>query len=266
MTNKFILSKAQLADLLKGNKHVDEWYDAMEVLLPKYNINTSQRVASFISQCAHESLNFTVLEENLNYSEQALLRVFPKYFRDRDPSSYARKPEAIANIVYANRMGNRSEKTGDGWAFRGRGVIQLTGANNYTAFSKYIGKSIQDTTKYLGTKQGALESACWFWETNGINEAADTGDVKRVTKIINGGYNGLEDRQKHYNHAMQVLGGISKPAQSGPTTAEVQAKLGLTADGIIGPKTKAAISEFQKNNGLKVTGVADKLTLAKLMQ
>jgi putative chitinase len=265
MTKKFILSKNQLTELLKGNKSLDEWYAAMEVLLPKYDINTTQRVAAFISQCAHESANFTLLEENLNYSAEALLRVFPKYFRNRDPSAYARKPEAIANIVYSNRMGNRSEKTGDGWAFRGRGVIQLTGANNYTLFSKYIGKSIQDTTKYLGTKQGALESACWFWETNGINKVADTGDVKRVTKIINGGYNGLEDRQKHYNHAIQVLGGSAKPSQVGPTTAEIQAKLGVTADGIIGPKTIAAISEFQKNNDLKVTGTADKLTLAKLM-
>lgn len=266
MTTKFILSKTQLAELLKGNPHIDEWYAAMEVMLPKYNINTSQRVAAFISQCAHESANFTVLEENLNYSAEALRRVFPKYFRDRDPSAYARKPEAIANVVYSSRMGNRSEKSGDGWAFRGRGVIQLTGANNYTAFSKYIDKSVESTVKYLGTKQGALESACWFWETNGINAAADTGDVKRVTKIINGGYNGLEDRQKHYNHAIQVLGGSSKPKSSTDslTTAEIQAKLGITADGVIGPKTRAAISEFQKNNNLKVTGIADKATLAKL--
>jgi len=266
MVNKFILSKTQLAQLLKGNDHIDEWYSAMEVLLPKYDINTPKRVAAFISQCAHESLNFTVLEENLNYSTSALLRVFPKYFRGRDPSAYARKPEAIANVVYSNRMGNRSEKSGDGWTFRGRGVIQLTGSNNYHAFSKYIGKSIQDTIRYLGTKQGALESACWYWTTNDINSVADTGDVKRVTRIINGGYNGLEDRQNHYNHAIKVLDAKGSASISKPTTKDIQKKLKVTADGIIGPITKAAISDFQKNNKLKVTGIADEKTIELLFK
>lgn len=262
MASKFILSKTQLTALLKGNNHIDEWYSAMQVLLPKYDINTPKRVAAFISQCSHESLNFTVLEENLNYSTSALLRVFPKYFRTRDPSAYARKPEAIANVVYSNRMGNRSEKSGDGWTYRGRGVIQLTGFNNYSSFSKHIGKSIQDTIKYLTTKQGALESACWYWQTNNINSAADTGDVKRVTKIINGGYNGLDDRQKHYNHAIKVLGDKS----NSPTVEEIQKKLKVVADGIIGPKTKAAISAFQKSNNLKVTGIADEKTIELLFK
>lgn len=270
---KFKFTKEMLAEILKGNSEVSEWYDVIVNLLPKYEIDTPERVAGFLAQCAHESNNFKVLIENLNYSEEALKSIFGKYFRDRDPGAYARKPEAIANVVYASRMGNGSEKTGDGWKFRGRGVIQLTGCDNYTAFGKSVGKNPDQVIKYLETKEGALESACWYWNSRNLNAVADTGDIVKMTKLINGGTIGLEDRKKHYEHALEVLGGKAKAApkvapkaapKTEKTLKDVQEALGITADGIMGPNTKAAIIEFQKKHGLTPDGVAGPNTKAKL--
>jgi putative chitinase len=285
---KFNFTKNMLASLLTKNKEVDAWYNAMVAILPKYDITTPERVAGFIAQCSHESLQFTVLEENLNYSEAALHSVFGKYFRDRSAVAYARKPEKIANIVYASRMGNGSEKTGDGWKFRGRGVIQLTGHDNYTAFGKDVGKDVNAVISYLGTKEGALESACWYWNSRDINKAADAGDITKMTKLINGGTIGLEDRKKHYEHALEVLGAKAKakvtapvspvaPAPVAPTVIktpaapkavhslfDIQTRLGLRADGINGPMTTAAIIKFQSENGLTPDGVVGPKTLNAL--
>jgi putative chitinase len=146
------------------------------------------------------------LQENLNYSSSGLMKTFKKYFPDETVASqYAKQPEKIANRVYANRMGNGNEASGDGYKYRGRGLIQLTGKDNYTRFAESIETPVEEIPEFLGTFEGAVQSACWFWETNNLNQFADSGDMLTLTKRINGGYIGLEDRVKHYEHALEVL-------------------------------------------------------------
>ena len=171
----------------------------------KFEINTPQRLAAFIAQVGHESGNLRFVKENLNYSAQGLRKIFPKYFpNDQLAMQYQRNPEAIANRVYANRMGNGPEDSGDGWRYGGRGLIQLTGHDNY---HKCMADLEVDDPEYFETPEGAVYSACWFWNTRNLNAVADTGDIKKMTKLINGGFIGLEDRIKHYQHALHVLGG-----------------------------------------------------------
>jgi len=204
------LTLEQIEQLLPKNQHVEEWYEALSKLLPEYKINTVQRIAAFISQCSHESAGFTVLKENLNYRAVTLRKVFGKYFPNDEIAqqyvSLPNKQEAIANRVYANRMGNGDEASGDGFRYCGRGLIQLTGKKNYSAFAGSLGISVEQASDYIQTFEGATQSACWYWETNNLNRFADVGDIKGLTKSINGGYNGLDDRTNHYNHALQVLG------------------------------------------------------------
>ncbi len=155
----------------------------------------------------HESGNFKFLKENLNYRAESLMRVWPRYFPNIEVArQYAQKPEMIANRAYGGRMGNGPEETGDGWKFCGRGLIQLTGRNNYQAFADSIETPIDDVPEYLQTFEGAVQSACWFWETNNLNQWADKGDMVTLTKRINGGTLGLEDRIKHYQHILHILG------------------------------------------------------------
>jgi putative chitinase len=205
------LTKEQLKQLLPKNPYIDNWYNALSQLLPDYEINTPQRIAAFIAQCAHESAEFTALKENLNYRAATLRKIFPKYFpNDEIANRYASLPnkqEAIANRVYANRMDNGDEASGDGFRYCGRGLIQLTGKSNYSWFAASIGISVEEASEYLQTFEGAAQSACWFWETNNLNQWADKGDILTLTKRINGGTIGLDDRIKHYQHALHVLGG-----------------------------------------------------------
>jgi len=201
------LTKEQLKQLLPKNPYIDQWHKALSQLLPDYEINTPQRIAAFIAQCAHESGGFVFLTENLNYRAESLLKLFPKYFKDMATAkSYERKPERIANRIYADRMGNGNESSGDGWKYRGRGLIQLTGKTNYTWFAASLEISPEEAAEYTQTFEGAAQSACWFWETNKINAFADKSDIVGMTKRINGGTIGLEDRKKHYEHALHVLG------------------------------------------------------------
>ena len=204
------LTKQQLKQLLPKNPYIDQWHNALAQLLPDYEINTPQRIAAFVAQCAHESGGFTALKENLNYKAATLRKIFPKYFpTDELANAYANMPnkqEAIANRVYANRMGNGDEHSGDGFRYCGRGLIQLTGKQNYQNFAESIEISVEDASEYLATFEGAAQSACWFWETNNLNQWADKGDIVTLTKRINGGTIGLEDRIKHYEHALHVLG------------------------------------------------------------
>lgn len=202
----FILSEKQLADLIPKNPYVDHWHHAMEQCLPDYDINTPRRIAAFVAQCAHESGGFRFLTENLNYRAESLVKTWPRYFNAGNAGSYARNPQRIANRAYANRMGNGDEASGDGWRFCGRGLIQLTGRSNYQAFADSIETDINDIPDYLATFEGAVQSACWFWETNNLNKWADLGDIVTLTKRINGGTLGLDDRMKHYTHALHVLG------------------------------------------------------------
>ena len=199
-------TKEQLAQMVPGNKYIDYWYHAFEQLFPDYDINTPQRIAAFVAQCAHESGNFNFLQENLNYRAATLSKVWPSKFPPGVAEQYAGKPEAIANRAYANRMGNGPEESGDGWKFCGRGLIQLTGKDNYQQFADSLEMSIDDVPHYLATFEGAAQSACWFWEKNNLNQWADKGDILTLTKRINGGTLGLDDRIKHYNHALHILG------------------------------------------------------------
>jgi putative chitinase len=205
------LTLDQLKQLLPKNPYVDHWHHALEQLLPDYEINTSKRIAAFIAQCSHESGGFTALKENLNYKAATLRKIFPKYFPDdATANAYANRPDkqqAIANKVYANRMGNGPEESGDGFRYCGRGLIQLTGKQNYTWFAASLGIPVEEASEYLQTFEGAAQSACWFWETNKLNQFADSGDIVTLTKRINGGTIGLDDRIKHYEHALHVLGG-----------------------------------------------------------
>ena len=201
------LTKEQLKQLLPKNPYIDQWHKALSQLLPDYEINTPKRIAAFIAQCAHESGGFIFLSENLNYKAESLVKVFPKYFKDISMAkAYEKQPEKIANKIYADRMGNGNELSGDGYKYRGRGLIQLTGKTNYTWFAASLSISPEEAAEYMGTFEGAAQSACWFWETNKLNEWADKGDIEKMTKIINGGTIGLEDRKKHYEHALHVLG------------------------------------------------------------
>lgn len=207
MSFTFNFTKEQLREMIPKNPYVDQWYEAISEILPEYEITTPQRVAAFLAQCAHESGGFVFLKENLNYKAASLRRVFPKYFPDDAIAArYAGKPEMIANRVYANRMGNGPEESGDGWRFCGRGLIQLTGKNNYTFFAGSLDIPVEEASEYLQTFEGAVQSACFFWEQNKLNQWADAGDILTLTKRINGGVIGLEDRVKHYNHALHIFG------------------------------------------------------------
>jgi putative chitinase len=207
MSFDFELTEQQLEEMIGKNPYVQQCHHAICQILPDYQINTKPRVAAFIAQCAHESAGFKFLKENLNYRAASLRKVFPKYFPDDAIAArYAGKQEMIANRVYGSRMGNGDEASGDGWRYCGRGLIQLTGKNNYEAFAESIETPVEEIPEYLATFEGAVQSACWFWETNNLNQWADKGDILTLTKRINGGTIGLDDRIKHYNHALHVLG------------------------------------------------------------
>ena len=290
----FDLKEAHLAAMIPTNKNVAMWHKAMLEIFPKYDINTANRIAGFVAQCAHESNNFNSLEENLNYSEDALKKIFGRYFgtggTKRNAKEYARNPEKIANYVYqdefrSSKMGNT--KAGDGWLFRGRGLKQLTGRENYTNFGKSIGMTAEQAAEYVATEKGAIESACWFWNAKKLNAVADSGDIVKMTKIINGGDIGLADRKKRYEAALAVLGGKVSAAKAAPaakastsgldlnvtltvgstgdTVKALQTKLGTGADGVFGLGTKRVVQAWQKKNGLTADGIAGPKTLAKLL-
>lgn len=196
----------QLTHLIPNNKHIAEWKEALDKILPKYEINSKLRVAAFIAQCSHESGQFTVLHENLNYRAETLVKVFPKYFPSLAVAiQYAKQPEKIANKVYGGRMGNGPEATGEGFKFCGRGLIQLTGKDNYSKIAKDLGCEVDHLCEYMCTIEGALESACWFWKTHNLNEYADKKDMLTITKKINGGTNGLKERNENYALALKHL-------------------------------------------------------------
>ncbi len=207
MSFTFNFTKEQLKEMIPKNSYVNQWFEALENILPEYDITTPQRVAAFLAQCAHESGGFVFLKENLNYKAASLRRVFPKYLPDDAiAAQYAGKGEMIANRVYANRMGNGDEASGDGFKYCGRGLIQLTGKNNYTFFAGSLDIPVEEASEYLQTFEGAVQSACFFWDQNKLNQWADAGDILTLTKRINGGTIGLEDRIKHYEHALHIFG------------------------------------------------------------
>jgi putative chitinase len=187
----------------------DHVYDQIPDVMSKFAINTPLRLAHFLAQCGHESGDWKFKTENLNYSAQALQSVFRKYFPDEATSAqYARKPEMIANKVYANRMANGDEASGDGWRFRGRGYIQLTGRQNYTSFDKVVEENLLENPDLVADKYPLL-SAAWFWDSNKLNALADKGstdaDVTAITKRVNGGTHGLEDRLSKFKKYYSLL-------------------------------------------------------------
>jgi putative chitinase len=304
MSFTFNFNLNNLRQNIPTNREPEQWFNEMTTMLPKYNITTRLRVAAFLAQCAHESSDFRILEENLNYSEQGLRTIFSKYFPNGLEKSYARNPQRIANRVYANRMGNGPESSGDGWRYRGRGVIQLTGFNNYQAFGNYIGMTPLQVIEYVQTKRGALESACWFWSSRNLNVPADRGDTDRVTRLINGGTHGLADRTFRYNRALSLFGpdNIQTPrtentntvsntnnstpppaintqatqntvritlepvrrGSRGETVRMIQQYLKIDADGIFGQNTENSLRRWQQFNKLSATGIADINTLRKM--
>ena len=288
----FEFEEGHLAQMIPSNKAAaGKWFAAMQEIFPKYEINTAQRVAGFVAQCAHESGDFKRLEENLNYSEKALNAVFGRYFGSapkRNAAEYARNPEKIANYVYMDefrkyKMGNVNE--GDGWLFRGRGLKQLTGRNNYEAFGKTVGMTAEEAAEYVVTEQGAIESACWFWYKAKCNTFADNGDIVGMSKRINGGTIGLEDRVRRWNEALEILGapapapsdvsedvediiddiGVLRKGSRGEGVKIMQEALGIGADGIFGPGTERALKDWQAANGLVADGIAGPVTFAKLL-
>jgi putative chitinase len=196
----------QLRQLFPNNKYLDDLAECLNDSFDKYEINTVNRAAGFLAQCGHESNGFTVLKENLNYSAAGLTKIFQKYFPDEaSAASYAHNPEKIANKIYANRMGNGDEASGDGYKFRGRGAIQLTGRDNYTRFGATLGLDPDSCVADMETLDGGVESAMWFWKNNGLNAICDADDIVHMTKKVNGGTIGLAERTALYNKAKGIL-------------------------------------------------------------
>jgi putative chitinase len=188
------------------HKNLEKFVEGLNETCVHFEINTPQRMAMFLAQTAHESGNFSTTHENLNYSADGLVGTFKKYFSSKEVAApYARKPEKIANRVYGNRMGNGDEASGDGFEYCGRGLIQLTGKDNYTACGKALDMDLLTDPDIVEENPVAVLSAGWFWNTRRLNDWADKGDVKTVTKKINGGSIGLADRKKHYEHILEVL-------------------------------------------------------------
>lgn len=217
-----MITLAQFKKFAPNTKYAQQWYDTLfgpqtelggKSLLQEYEITTKPRVAAFLAQCSHESGGFVFVTENLNYSASGLLRVFPKYFPDlATAKQYERNPKKIASRVYANRMGNGDETSQEGYVYRGRGILQLTGKDNYFWFGASLDLTPEQASEYLETFEGAAQSACWFWETNKLNALADAGDIKGMTKRINGGYIGLADREHHYAVALNMFDSGSRMA------------------------------------------------------
>ena len=194
------------AEKLQKLKINPELVDAFNQTFERWGISNPLQQAAFIGQCGHESGNFRILEENLNYAADRLMKIWPKRFPTLDAAQpYHRNPRKIANKVYANRMGNRDEASDDGWRFRGSGWIQLTGHDNFFHFSKAMGEDFVLKPDLVRTPLYAAHSAGWFWKTQNLNRFADVRDWTGLTKRINGGIIGLDDRIKHINHALEVL-------------------------------------------------------------
>ena len=201
-----------LRKIYPQSKSIARYCEALHHAMAECGIDTAARACAFLAQVGHESAQLNRIEENLNYSAQALRKVFPKYFRTpQEASSYAHHPERIANRVYAGRMGNGSEDSGDGWKFRGRGLIQITGRDNYVAMSALMGKDLTVWPDALLMPLDACRSAALWWKTNGLNSLADklVSDERKtfetITKRVNGGLNGLEDRWAIYLRAKSAI-------------------------------------------------------------
>ena len=283
-----MITLEQFSAMIPSNKEPELWYEVAVPMFEKYEINTNNRIAGFMAQCAHESLDFTRLVENLNYSEKALNSVFGRYFGKgkRDAKEYARDQEKIANYVYQDEFRSKrgalgNVNPGDGWLFRGRGIKQLTGRNNYTQFANTVDLSAEEAAEYVSTPTGAIESACWFWATNKLEKFADKGDNKGLTKKINGGTIGLADRNRRWDEALAILGGkvpapktkktstsvrTLRKGMQGDDVKKMQKAIGVAADGDFGFGTLVAVKKWQNSNGLVADGIVGPSTQAKMFK
>lgn len=208
------ITEQQLRAILPSCQNPASWVPHIEVGFDRYGIESSQRRAAFLAQVGHESNQFNRLEENLNYSAPRLREVFARYFPDDATARrYERQRERIANRVYADRLGNGPEDSGDGWKYRGRGLIQVTGKSNYRDAGTELGLPLVDRPELLQDPANAVMSACWFWKSRGLNALADHApganddtDFRKITKAINGGLAGLEERRQIWLRARQALG------------------------------------------------------------
>lgn len=203
-----MITKDQLQSFFEDTDEeiIDAFVEPLNKAMEHFEINNTNRIAMFLAQIGHESAGLSATKENLNYKAATLSKIFPKYFHDRNPEDYAHKPEKIANLVYGNRMGNGPEESGDGYRYRGRGLIQLTGHDNYKSFSNSLGIPLEEAVTYLETPEGAAMSAAWFWNSRHLNAVADAGDITKSTKLINGGTIGLQERTELYEEALEIFG------------------------------------------------------------
>lgn len=281
-----MLNINQFKKIFPHSKNPEKWLESMCNHLENNEINTNERIAAFIAQCGHESGGWRVFEENLNYSSKSLNIVFPKYFikAGRDAHEYHRQPEKIANVIYANRMGNGDTESGDGWKFRGRGPIQFTGRRKYEEFNKYIDENILENPDLLCNDfDVAIKSAMWFWNKNNLNDYADKLDLKGMTRRINGGYFGLEERIHYFDKIMDILDyspdyidntidytvdyepfGIIRLGSNGDMVALIQMTLHLNPDGLFGKNTENAVKKWQSENNLVPDGVLGPKSLEKM--
>lgn len=262
------ITSEQFVKILSTNARANEWFPYVNSMLGKYHIDTLNRCAGFFAQTGHESSDYTAVRENMNYSWEVLRRVFPRYFPTiAIAKQYERNPEAIANRVYddANRVSKLGNiYPGDGWKFRGAGLIQLTGRNNFERFGKTLGITAEEAVDYVTTKQGSVEAACWFWKVNNINNFADRDDIYGMTRAINGGEHGLEDRKIRYARVKQILNTelpdevadelVLKRGSKGTKVKRAQTALKITADGDFGPNTERAVNQWLRMYKYKETG------------
>lgn len=274
------ITLSQFAQTIPTNANPQEWYVVLEDFFSRYNINTRNRVAAFLAQTGHESMDFRYMNENLNYSAASLRRVFGRYFPTTAlANAYARQPEKIANYVYDDRHPRRTNKLGniydgDGWKFRGGGLKQLTGRYNYEQFGDYLGMTADEAADYVRTFAGALESAGWYWQKNNLERFADRDDIDGMSRAINGGSIGLVERRNRYNRNKAVLPAIIELGDTvsppepvdcgspiileigyrGSKVRQLQTGLGITADGDYGRLTAAAVWDWQVANGHAPTG------------
>ena len=210
MTFQFPFTVDQVTRMLPHNVEPALWYDALSNNLPAFHVETIPRVAAFIAQCSHESAEFTVMHENLNYRASSLIATWPTRFNESNAAQYEKNPIKIANFVYAKRMGNGDEASGDGYKYRGRGPIQITGKRNYAACSQALfgdDRLVQTPDLVEMDKDVAIKSACWYWDTRDLNHPADENDIVTITKKINGGTTGISDRLAKYKNALSILQG-----------------------------------------------------------
>ena len=202
-----MIREDQLYQIIPNAKFgVAVWQSLFEEMLPIFDITSNDRIAAFLAQSAVESASYTKLSEDLNYKATTLMRTWPKRFPTLEiANQYAGNPEVLANYVYGSRLGNGAPETGEGYLYRGRGLFQLTGKENYSKFANYANISVEEAATYLETPKGALHSALWFWDIHNLNILADSQDMVGMTQVINGGQNGIDDRTRLYDKITGIL-------------------------------------------------------------